>query len=218
MHLHDMGAELPCAASATTLSTSRITGRPLRRRLPLVALLLATLSLGACSTYSYGPGYGYGPNEVGGTLLGAAAGGLIGSAFGGGAGKVAATAVGTLAGAALGNTIGASIDQSNRYGYPGYAYAPGGYVYNGDPYNSAYMVGGPPVVPNTIQNNVFSVPAVQYQYPTYREVIWAPVSDTTVYRQGSAPLTADGCTRVYNNDGRIMRYCPDRFGGWSLRP
>ena len=182
--------------------------------------------------------------EVGGTLLGAAAGGLIGSTIGSGSGRLAATAAGTLIGAAVGGSIGHQANYSgfagtgfergasrignNYYTYHDRAayyqsgeipsYTPGGYIYRGDPGNSAYLIGQGPVVPNTIQNNVFSVPAVQYQYPAYREVVWQPVSDVTVYRQGTAPLSQHGCSQVNNPGGRVLHYCPDRFGGWSLRP
>lgn len=52
-----------------------------------------------------------GPNEAGGTVLGAVAGGLVGSAFGGGAGKVAAVMAGTMIGGFLGNQIGRNLDQ-----------------------------------------------------------------------------------------------------------
>lgn len=51
-----------------------------------------------------------GPNEAGGTVLGAVAGGLIGSRFGGGAGKVAAVMAGTMIGGFLGNQVGRSLD------------------------------------------------------------------------------------------------------------
>jgi surface antigen len=51
-----------------------------------------------------------GPNEAGGTVLGAVAGGLIGSRFGGGAGKVAAVMAGTMIGGFLGNQVGKSLD------------------------------------------------------------------------------------------------------------
>lgn len=195
----------------------------------------------------YGSGYYHpGPSgtEVGGTLLGAAAGGLIGSTIGSGSGRLAATAAGTLIGAAVGGSIGHQANYSgfagtgfergpsrignNYYTYHNRAayyqsgeipsYTPGGYIYRGDPGNSAYLIGQGPVVPNTIQNNVFSVPAVQYQYPAYREVVWQPVSDVTVYRQGTAPLSQHGCSQVNNPGGRVLHYCPDRFGGWSLRP
>jgi uncharacterized protein YcfJ len=179
----------------------------------VTVLMLAT----GCTGYN---GYsGYGPNQVGGTLVGAAAGGLLGSTIGSGSGRLAATAAGALIGAGIGGSVGQSMDRSQYYRsgqIP--SYTPGGYIYRGDPYNSAYWVGQGPQVPQVVQNNVFSVPAVQYQYPAYREVVWAPVSDTTVYRQGTAPVTSNGCMRVYDPNGRILSYCPDRFGGWSLRP
>ncbi|MEM6901825.1 MAG: glycine zipper 2TM domain-containing protein [Pseudomonadota bacterium] len=177
----------------------------------MVAVLV--LAVGCASPYG-------GPNQTGGTLLGAAAGGLIGSTIGSGSGQLAATAIGTLVGAGIGNAAGAQIDATNyypNYYHAGY-YAPYGYAYRGDPHHGAYLVGQPPKVSHTVHNNVFSVPAVQYEYPTYREVVWSPVSDVTVYQRGTAPLSLHGCTQVANPDGRMLRYCPDRFGGWSYRP
>jgi surface antigen len=55
-----------------------------------------------------------GPNETGGTLVGAAAGGLIGSQFGSGSGKLAATGLGVLLGGLLGNKIGKSMDDNDK--------------------------------------------------------------------------------------------------------
>lgn len=74
---------------------------------PLIAAAAAAaLAFGAagCSQTA-------GPNETGGTIVGAVAGGLIGSTIGGGAGKVAAVAAGTLIGGFLGNQVGKSLDQ-----------------------------------------------------------------------------------------------------------
>ncbi|MBV6631838.1 MAG: glycine zipper 2TM domain-containing protein [Alphaproteobacteria bacterium] len=181
----------------------------------MTAVAAAVVLLAGCTHSPYG-----GPHQTGGTLLGAAAGGLIGSTIGSGSGQLAATAIGTLVGAGIGNAAGAQIDATNyypNYYHAGY-YAPYGYAYRGDPHHGAYLVGQPPRVSQTIQNNVFSVPTVQYQYPAYREVVWSPVSDVTVYQQGTAPLSLHGCTHVANPDGRMLRYCPDRFGGWSYRP
>ena len=176
--------------------------------------------IGSQAIYSgfAGTGFSRGPSRVGASLVGAAAGGLIGSTIGSGSGRLAATAAGTLIGAGIGAAVAAP---SERYYYQSGNiphYTPGGYVYRGDPYNNAYLIGQGPVVPNTIQNNVFSIPAVQYQYPAYREVVWQPVSDVTVYKQGTAPLRQHGCAQVHNPNGRMLHYCPDRFGGWSLRP
>ena len=181
--------------------------------------------IGSQANYSgfAGTGFERGPSRigagtVGGGLVGAAAGGLIGSQFGSGSGRLAATAAGTLIGAGLGASVGSSYDRQYYQSGNIPHYTPGGYVYRGDAYNNAYLIGQGPVVPNTIQNNVFSIPAVQYQYPAYREVVWQPVSDVTVYKQGTAPLQQHGCAQVHNPNGRMLHYCPDRFGGWSLRP
>ena len=70
---------------------------------PLIALVLV---LGACE--------GTGQKQMGGTLLGAAAGGLLGAQFGGGKGQLAAVALGTLAGAFIGSEIGKTMDEVDR--------------------------------------------------------------------------------------------------------
>ncbi len=76
---------------------------------------LSLISLSACAggPYGYGQPY-YGGKQVGGTLLGAAAGGLLGSTIGKGQGKLAATAGGALLGAVLGNNVGRSLDNADR--------------------------------------------------------------------------------------------------------
>jgi surface antigen len=72
------------------------------------AAILLTGSLAACARDS-------GPNEFGGTLVGAGAGALIGNVIGGAAGNRAA---GTIAGAAfgglIGNRIGADMDDEDK--------------------------------------------------------------------------------------------------------
>jgi outer membrane lipoprotein SlyB len=50
-----------------------------------------------------------GPNQTGGTLIGAGAGGLAGAAIGR---SPAGVAIGAVAGGALGNVIGYQIDKS----------------------------------------------------------------------------------------------------------
>ena len=55
-----------------------------------------------------------GNKEIGGTLLGAAAGGLLGAQFGKGKGQLAAVAAGALLGAWAGNEIGKSLDRADR--------------------------------------------------------------------------------------------------------
>ena len=72
--------------------------------LPIVAAM--ALALAGCE--------GQGPKQIGGTLLGGAAGALAGSQFGGGAGRVVATAVGTLAGAWIGSEVGKSLDRADQ--------------------------------------------------------------------------------------------------------
>jgi surface antigen len=73
------------------------------------AMTAAMISIGAagCSQTT-------GPNEAGGTVLGAVAGGLVGSAFGAGGGKAAAIVAGTLIGGFLGNTVGRNMDENAR--------------------------------------------------------------------------------------------------------
>lgn len=96
----------------------------------VAAVLVLTLSLGACAQGGMGGGMmggpmgpggqqqggflGMGTKEGFGTLLGGAAGGLLGSRFGSGTGKLIATAGGTLFGAFLGNSIGSSLDRADQ--------------------------------------------------------------------------------------------------------
>jgi len=73
-----------------------------------VALAVLATSLAACSANS-------GPQEVGGTALGALTGGLIGNAIGGSAGnRAAGTLVGAALGGFVGNRIGATLDDEDR--------------------------------------------------------------------------------------------------------
>jgi surface antigen len=69
--------------------------------------LLAAATLAGCQSNA-------GPNETGGTLIGAAAGGLVGSQFGSGSGKVIATVAGVLIGGFIGNDIGKQLDENDR--------------------------------------------------------------------------------------------------------
>ena len=76
------------------------------RRIMAVALFGAAVA--ACTTDS-------GPNEVGGTLVGAGAGALLGNAIGGSAGnRVAGTIAGAAIGGLLGNRIGAAMDDEDK--------------------------------------------------------------------------------------------------------
>jgi surface antigen len=72
------------------------------------AAAVAGALLVGCSTQNTGP------NETGGTLIGAAAGGLIGSQFGSGSGKLVATGVGVLLGGLIGNNVGKQMDANDR--------------------------------------------------------------------------------------------------------
>lgn len=74
-----------------------------------IATATVTLALlGGCANNTMGN------KQVGGGLLGAAAGGLVGSQLGHGSGKLAATAIGTLLGAYLGSEAGKSLDQADQ--------------------------------------------------------------------------------------------------------
>ena len=73
-----------------------------------IAVLVASLSLAACQTDSWGT------DQTVGTLGGAAAGGLLGSQFGKGSGKLAMTGLGVVLGGWAGNEIGASMDATDK--------------------------------------------------------------------------------------------------------
>ncbi len=72
----------------------------------VVSLIAVALVLGACE--------GAGQKQLGGTLVGAAAGGLLGAQVGGGKGQLAAVAVGTLLGAFIGSEVGKSLDKADQ--------------------------------------------------------------------------------------------------------
>ena len=72
-------------------------------------LIVGALPLFLASCNSLG-----GPNQTGGTLIGAGTGALIGSQFGGGSGRVAGAAIGAVGGALAGGAIGREMD---REGY-----------------------------------------------------------------------------------------------------
>ena len=69
----------------------------------------AVMVLAACSSLE-----GQGEKQIGGTLLGAAAGGLIGSQIGGGTGQLVAVGAGVLLGGLLGSEIGRSLDKADQ--------------------------------------------------------------------------------------------------------
>jgi len=78
-----------------------------RIALKFSAMAVAASLLAGCSQDT-------GPNQAGGTLVGAAAGGLIGSQFGGGSGKLAATGLGVLIGGLIGNKVGKAMDDNDK--------------------------------------------------------------------------------------------------------
>lgn len=75
-----------------------------KKLIPLLAV--ASLAVAGCE--------GQGPKQLGGTLIGAAAGGVLGAQAGKGRGKLVTTAIGTLAGAWLGSEVGKSLDRADR--------------------------------------------------------------------------------------------------------
>jgi uncharacterized protein YcfJ len=74
------------------------------------------LAIGVLTIFLASCGMTGGPNQTGGTLLGAGAGALVGSQIGGGSGRIVATALGTLGGAAAGGYIGKQMDKENSNG------------------------------------------------------------------------------------------------------
>ncbi len=79
------------------------------RKILTVAVMVATLGLGACAQDGR-----YGSKQTIGALGGAAAGGLLGAQIGHGKGQLAATAAGVLIGALIGSEIGRSMDEVDR--------------------------------------------------------------------------------------------------------
>jgi uncharacterized protein YcfJ len=78
------------------------------RKQLIVAMCIAGLTISACSTPA-------GPNEYGGTLMGAGggalAGGLLGASFGGSRGALIGAGLGAVAGGFVGKTIGKNMDE-----------------------------------------------------------------------------------------------------------
>jgi uncharacterized protein YcfJ len=76
----------------------------------IVALCIAGLTISACSTPA-------GPNEYGGTLMGAGggalAGGLLGASFGGSRGALIGAGLGAVAGGFVGKAVGKNMDDKN---------------------------------------------------------------------------------------------------------
>jgi surface antigen len=82
-------------------------------RSKLLAAAIIALSLGACTGSP--DGFGSGPKENTGTLVGALGGAAVGSQFGGGAGgRVAGALIGAGLGALVGNRIGAALDDEDK--------------------------------------------------------------------------------------------------------
>lgn len=76
-----------------------------------LGLMVPALLLAGCQTAA--PSFNTGC-EVGGTLLGAAAGGLAGSQIGRGSGNIASILIGVAAGAYIGNKIGGMLDCNDQ--------------------------------------------------------------------------------------------------------
>lgn len=78
------------------------------KKLGLILMSVATLSLGACNTLD-----NVGTKQGVGTVGGAVLGGLAGSQIGGGSGQLWATGAGVLLGGLLGSEIGSSLDRAD---------------------------------------------------------------------------------------------------------
>jgi surface antigen len=79
------------------------------KRLSRVVLpMVLAGSLAACA------GSDYGNKQVGGAVLGGAAGGLLGAQVGSGSGQLAATAAGAILGMMVGSEAGKSLDRADR--------------------------------------------------------------------------------------------------------
>jgi surface antigen len=83
------------------------------KKLALVTMAVAALSLSACADGGTGPG-GWGTKQTIGTGVGAVGGGLLGSQIGHGTGRLWATGAGVLLGGLIGNSIGSSLDNADR--------------------------------------------------------------------------------------------------------
>lgn len=77
------------------------------RKAMFVLAAVGTLVLQACTGDR-------GPKEIGGAVIGGAAGGLLGSQIGHGTGQVVATAAGVFLGAWLGSEVGRYMDDQDR--------------------------------------------------------------------------------------------------------
>ncbi len=73
----------------------------------MTAVLTALFLLIGCTTSQ-------GPNQTGGTFIGAGLGALAGSQFGRGKGRLVAVGLGTLAGALIGAEVGRSLDATDQ--------------------------------------------------------------------------------------------------------
>jgi len=101
-----------CRKSLQTLMFESLVGEPMDK-LGLATLALGAVLLAGCAGDPYG--YGPGPRENTGTLLGALGGAAIGSQFGGGAGgHLAGALIGAGIGGLIGNRIGAALDEEDR--------------------------------------------------------------------------------------------------------
>lgn len=129
-------------------------------RKKLILILAVSTLTSACASTG-------GPNQTGGTLLGAIGGGIAGSQIGKGSGNVAATIGGTVLGGLIGGEVGKSMDDTERLSAQQYQ-AP------------VYSSPAP----------IYSSPAPVYSYePSYYEPVYAPVRTcgsrySTVYVNG----------------------------------
>ena len=83
----------------------------MKKFLNLVAGMLLVVSISGCEGFNYGP---YGPNQIGGAVMGGSLGGLAGNQIGRGSGRDAMTALGAVGGLLLGSGIGRQMDDQQR--------------------------------------------------------------------------------------------------------
>jgi surface antigen len=73
----------------------------------IILVILSAIGLAGCETMG-------GPNQTGGTLIGAASGAVLGSQFGKGSGQLVGVALGTFIGSQIGASIGKQMDERDR--------------------------------------------------------------------------------------------------------
>ena len=84
------------------------------RRMPLRSVAGGLAIAGLLATALPGCSEDAGGKEVGGMMLGAAAGGLLGAQFGGGSGTILMATAGVIAGGLLGRNVGRKMDNKDK--------------------------------------------------------------------------------------------------------